>query len=82
MVVNEFVEARIALQLASAAGRRRSFWEVVLLQFVRMRFQLVGGFLLAVSLPGAVANRMSWASAFDFTDPTFVGTMWAFLLQA
>jgi lipopolysaccharide/colanic/teichoic acid biosynthesis glycosyltransferase len=80
MVINEFVEAKIAFQVASAAGRRRSFWDTLLIQFVRMRFQLAGGFLLAVALPGFVANRMSIESAIDFGDPTFVGTLWAFLL--
>ncbi|MFT3722200.1 MAG: sugar transferase [Hyphomonadaceae bacterium] len=79
MGVNEFVAAEIATHSA-AGGQPRTFWYGVLLQLVRMRFQVIGGFIFAVMLPAYFANQMSLAEAFDIRDPSFLGTLWAFLL--
>ena len=79
MGVNEFVAAEIATHSA-AGGQPRTFWYGVLLQLVRMRFQVIGGFFFAVVLPAYLANQMSVSEAFDIRDPSFLGTLWAFLL--
>ena len=78
MLVNELVST-IATNPAGA-GERRSLADRLLLQLVRMRFQLIGGLLMAVVVPALVANRMSFAYALDFKNPALVGTLWAFLL--
>jgi lipopolysaccharide/colanic/teichoic acid biosynthesis glycosyltransferase len=78
MVVNEFVGAEIATH--TTGGRGRTLWERVLLQLVRMRFQVLGGFVVAVLVPAIVANRMSFAHSFGMQKATLVGTLSAFLL--
>src|SRR5579871_3035370 len=79
MLVNEFIGVNIATQAGDAAYSR-SFGDRLLLQLARMRFQLTGGFMMAVIAPALVANRFNLRTALNLSDPAFVGTLWAFLI--